>query len=243
MEVSLSTGALVFGSAFLVGFSKTSAGGVGLLIIVLITAAFPGKESLGVLIPMLFFADIVAVITYRRHCKWGVIVKIFPITALGVVLGSLLVDYVPPALFLPTLGFIIVGLLALDLLIETRTLNMCSAKVFVIFTGLFVGVSSMMANAAGPLLSIYLLHLRLPKESFVGTRSWFFLLVNALKFPIAMRLGLINTETLKLDLLFFPVIIIGAIVGWFATRKISFAGFKWWIRGVSMIAGMKFIFF
>jgi uncharacterized membrane protein YfcA len=70
-------------AALLVGFTKTSVGGVGILAVLLMALAIPGKASPGVLLPMLIVADIFAVIYYRRHCNWGILLKLFPMTAVG----------------------------------------------------------------------------------------------------------------------------------------------------------------
>ena len=51
--------------------------------------------------------------------------------------------------------------------------------------GFVAGVTTMMANAAGPVMVVYLLAMRLPKLAFVGTSAWFFFAVNWLKVPFS----------------------------------------------------------
>jgi uncharacterized protein len=241
MALSSLSYVLIFGSAFLVGFSKTSAGGVGMLILILMTAAVPAKTSLGIQLPMMFFADIMAIIIYRRNCDWAVLVKIFPITACGIVLGYLIIDRISQEVFLPTLGFIIIFLLVAEYLSERRAAPI--GYVSTIFIGFLAGVSAMMANAAGALISPYLLGMKLPKQGIVGTRSWYFMFVNALKVPLALNLGLVSSETLAINAIYLPVVIFGAYIGWKSTNLISLRLFKWWIRVVSLFAAAKFIFF
>ena len=51
------------------------------------------------------------------------------------------------------------------------------------------GSTTMIANAAGPVMTIYLLACRLPKFEFVGTAAWFFFAINLLKVPFSASLG------------------------------------------------------
>jgi len=49
--------------------------------------------------------------------------------------------------------------------------------------GLLGGFTTMIGNAAGPVMAIYLLSLKMPKYSFVGTNAWFFLVINCRYLP------------------------------------------------------------
>ena len=52
------------------------------------------------------------------------------------------------------------------------------------YYGIAAGFATTVANAAGPVMSMYLLMKNLPKEQFVATGAWFFLVVNLAKLPI-----------------------------------------------------------
>ena len=245
--LSLSTSAFfyVFLAAFITGFSKTSIGGMGILAVLLMALAIPGKASPGVLLPMLIMADIFAVIYYRRDAKWSILIKILPITAIGIVLGYFVVDFIPQELFQKTLGVIILMMLALSLYLENRkgSIGEKQNPVFTAFVGISAGVSTMIANAAGPIFSVYFLQLGLKKENFVGTRSWLFLILNVFKIPFSAGLGLISLESLKLDLVFFPAILIGAFVGYKVLKLINLKLFKWLIRVAVLIAASRLLLF
>jgi hypothetical protein len=71
----------------------------------------------------------------------------------------------------------------------------------------------MVANAAGPVFGLYLLSLSLPKEQMVGTSAWFFLIINVLKLPFSARLGLLHQDSLRLDLLLCPLVVLGTLMG------------------------------
>jgi uncharacterized protein len=231
-------------AAFLVGFSKTSVGGVGILAVLLMALAFPGKASPGVLLPMLIMADIIAVIYYRRACQWRILVRMFPLTAFGVVLGYLLTDIIPPDVFARIIGLLILSMLGLEILVrQPGVLRHLHGWFWTAFVGSIAGVATMVANAAGPVFGVYLLQMGLTKQEFVGTRSWFFLLLNIFKIPFSASLGLITTETLKLNLVSFPVILTGAALGYVFLKYINLTVFKWLIRAAVLVAATRLILF
>ena len=111
------------------------------------------------------------------------------------------------------------------------------------FVGIVAGIATMIANAAGPVFGIYLLRMGLNKQEFVGTRSWYFLILNVFKLPFSYNLGLINVESLKLDITFFPLILIGAFIGYWVLSFINISLFKWAIRCTALFASVHLIFF
>ena len=84
---------------------------------------------------------------------------------------------------------------------------------FVAMVGILAGFTTMVANAAGPIMILYLLAMRLPKMEFIGTGAWYFLLLNLFKVPFSFQLGLLSLPSLALDLRLFPLAIIGALGG------------------------------
>jgi len=230
----------IFLAALLVGFSKTSVGGVGILAVLLMALAIPGKASPGVLLPMLIVADIVAVIYYRRHCNWSILLKLLPMTAVGVFIGYLLVDRIPVEVFENVIGATILFMLGFEILAPKRRDAPAALTAIV---GIFAGISTMVANAAGPIFGVYLLQMGLPKNEFVGTRSWFFLVVNVFKIPFSANLGLVTVETLKLDLMFVPALIIGAYLGYKFLGMLNMTAFKWIIRSAVLVSATKLLLF
>jgi uncharacterized membrane protein YfcA len=230
-------------AAFLVGFTKTSVGGVGILAVLLMALAFPGKASPGVLLPMLLAADVMAVIYYRRDCQWDVLLKLFPLTLAGVGLGVLVLYGVPDYSFSRIIGWIILSMLALDLALSEGVRKHLRGPGFTWFSGLFAGAASMVANAAGPVFGIYLLQAGLGKSEFVGTRSWFFLVLNLAKIPFSLGLGLITTQSLILDLTYLPVILAGAVVGNRVLKFINIGLFKTLIRMAVLFSAVRLVIF
>jgi uncharacterized membrane protein YfcA len=230
-------------SALMVGVAKTFIGGLGVIIVILMATAFPGKMSTGVLLPMLIIADIFAVIFYRRDCQWRIIVKIFPMTAVGVLIGYFVLDAINDDFFGLILGFIILTMLLLSFFVSEKTPRVANSMVYTSLVGLCAGIATMIANAAGPLLGLYFLQLGLPKKNFVGTRSWYFLLLNLYKLPFSANLGLITIDTLTINFFLIPFIIMGAFIGVKLVAIIHFDYFKWIIRGAALAAVIKIIVF
>ncbi|NQY92775.1 MAG: sulfite exporter TauE/SafE family protein [Campylobacteraceae bacterium] len=243
MDLSILTIAYISLAAFFVGFSKTSVGGAGVIAVLLMALAFPGKASVGILLPMLIVGDIIAVIYYKRNCDWKIILKMFPLTALGVIIGYFVVDVLSQEVFNIALGLVILTMLVIGHFLEDKTLASSSNKIVSNFVGLLAGMSSMLANAAGPLVSVYFLQLKLPKLIFVGTASWYFLLINVFKIPFSSNLGLITWETLTLNLLYVPIILLGAYVGVRFLRKIDMRFFTLLVKIASLLVSVKLIFF
>jgi uncharacterized membrane protein YfcA len=168
-------------AATCVGISKSGFGAMAIPGILLMTQVMSARESTGVILPMLILADLFAVYAFRKFTVWRLLVKILPAAVLGVVLGWWLMPLIPAGLFTPVIGWIILALLLLTIL------QKCSSQLQEIAAdhpavswplGLLAGVSTMLANAAGPAMTVYLLASRLPKYEFVGTAAWFFFFIN-----------------------------------------------------------------
>ena len=241
MDLTAFQAGYVVAAALLVGFTKTSVGGIGILAVLLMALAVPGKASPGVLLPMLIVADIFAVVYYRRHCDWKVLARIFPATAIGIVVGYLIVDAIPAAVFERVIGAIILAMLVMGLVIEWYKPAFSTGGLWAGLVGLIAGIVTMVANAAGSVFGVYLLQQGLGKQSFVGTRSWYFLILNLFKVPFSASLGLITTDTLKLNLLAVPLIFLGAYLGFRFLKLINLEMFKWLIRLAALVAAFRLI--
>ncbi|HBQ35948.1 MAG TPA: sulfite exporter TauE/SafE family protein [Rhodobacteraceae bacterium] len=228
-------------AAFLVGFSKSSVGGIGILSVLLMALAIPGKSSPGVLLPMLVFADIMAILFYKRSCQWGLLMKLLPTAALGLAIGFIILHQLPDINFSRIIGWTILTMLALDVFMTNAVRQHMRGYVITSIAGLFAGVASLIANAAGPIFGIYLLQVGLSKSEFIGTRSWLFLIINMAKLPLLTQLGLITTQSLTLNLYFLPVILIGAIAGYKTLKYINISLFMWIIRGLALVAALRLI--
>jgi uncharacterized membrane protein YfcA len=221
-----------------VGVAKSGFSGVSLLHVLIFASLFTAKESTGVVLPMLIVGDVCAVFIFRRHARWEQIRRLLPPTALGVIIGAFLVRLISEAQFKPVIGAVILTLTALQLLrlFRPQLFEHVPHRLWFAWTmGLAAGVTTMLANAAGPITALYLLAISLPKFELVGTSAWLFLVINCFKVPFSVALGLIHRDTLLLNAVLIPAILCGLFAGrWFVTRLpqrlfdtllLAFAGF------------------
>jgi len=166
-------------TAFLVGVSKTGIPGVGVIAVPLIAIVWAdAKESVGLLLPLLIFADLFAAGYYRRKALWGHIIRLLPWAMAGIVAGFFIMRQIDGKHLKPVIGGIVLIMLALKYWqsaggkqAKDGDINLPTHWAFAAFMGLVAGVITMMANAAGPVMIIYLLAMRLPKTEFVGTAA------------------------------------------------------------------------
>ncbi|MDN5687205.1 MAG: TSUP family transporter [Brachybacterium sp.] len=86
--------------------------------------------------------------------------------------------------------------------------------------GALGGFTTMVANAGGPVMSMYFYAMRMPVLTFLGTSAWFFAIVNVVKLPFSAGLGLITRDTLVMDLMMVPLVLLGAYCGTKIARRI-----------------------
>lgn len=206
---------LALTATLLLGVGKSGIKGLGAVIVTLMAIVFGGKASTGILMPMMITADIFAVIYYHRHTQWFFLKKLLPMMVVGVVLGVWLGNDISEALFKQIMAvFILLTVLIMIWMDRTKTFGIPKHWAFSSFMGLLSGVTSMIGNLAGSFASIYLLAIRLPKNEFIGTAAWLFFIINVFKLPFHLFVWkTVTTETLQLNLVLAPAIIIGFLLG------------------------------
>ena len=229
--------------ALMIGFSKTGIPGSGVLVPLLAASIIPAKESTGFVLPMLIMADIFAIIYWRRHVEWRQLLRLLPWAWLGIFLGFLGMSYISNANLRIFIGVLVLVLLGVAWL---RDIVFSSDRIpeywlFAAVLGTLAGSTSMMANAAGPVMVIYLMAMRLPKESFIGTSAWFFWIINLSKLPFSSRLDLINLQSLHTNLVLLPCIIVGGVVGVLMVHRISQKIFNVVVRVLAVGAALFLI--
>ena len=203
-------------AAFCIGFSKSGFSGSGLATVIIMAQLFDGLASTGVLLPMLICGDVMSVLAFHQHARWPTIRRMLPPTVAGILLGYAFMRAIPAAQFRPVIGWIVLAMVVLQAVRrwQPRALErLPHTRAFAWIMGGWSGVATMLANAAGPVMSLYFLAIALPKYELVGTSAWFFLIVNVLKVPLSAQQGLIHGDTLLFDLLSLPVIALGIFAG------------------------------
>ncbi|GHV70513.1 anion permease [Spirochaetia bacterium] len=216
--------AAVIFSGLCVGLSKTGLNGIITVMIPVLALIFGAKESTGVLLPMLCFADLLAVAWYRRNAEWKYIIRLLPWALAGFALALLIDRLVPAKGFKFLIGFCIFIGLGVMFWNDRRGKDAALPSkwwISAIF-GILGGFSTMIGNAAGPIMSVFLLSVRLPKTTFVGTAAWFFMIINFLKIPLQVFFWHnITVESLLFDLTMIPVILAGAVLGILLVKNVS----------------------
>ncbi|QYM79634.1 sulfite exporter TauE/SafE family protein [Horticoccus luteus] len=233
----------VFG-ALLIGLSKTGIGGLGMLFVAIFAGLMPAKESSGFVLPMLVAADVVAVAAYRRHAQWRFLWRLFPWTALGVVVGYLAMARIDDRTAKLLVGVIVCAMVALHIFRRWRAKEQTEAEHgwwFAPMVGVLAGFTTLIANAAGPLMAIYLLAMRLPKMEYMGTGAVYFLLMNAFKVPFMVNLGLINGASVAGNLWLLPAVMAGAVAGRAVLHRINQRWFENLALALAVAAGLNLL--
>jgi len=231
--------------AVMVGITKTGIPGLGILVVPLMASALPARSSVGVLLGILILGDLFAAGYHRHNARWHHVVRLLPPAFAGIVAGYFALGAVTNEQLKPIIGVIVLLMLAVHCW-RTRTrgkdTSIPAQWWFSAGLGFLAGVTTMMANAAGPIMIIYLLAMRLPKVEFVGTGAWFFFIVNWLKVPFSANLQLMTRESVQLDLMMLPFIAAGALAGIFLLKRIPQKAFAAVVQILAAAAAIKLLF-
>jgi hypothetical protein len=206
----------VTGGAFAIGLNKGGLTGLGILPVLLFAVVFQARESTGFVLPLLIVGDLCAIVVYRRVVIWKVFWTLLPPALAGVVLGYFLMGRISGSAFGPLIGWIIIALIALQFLrsaLGEKIDHIFESHGFGLAMGVLAGVTTMIANAAGPVANLYFLSVRLPKWNLIGTSAWFFFVINLSKIPFSAQLGLTNAYSLTLALMLAPLVMTGFFFG------------------------------
>ncbi|MFG2725858.1 sulfite exporter TauE/SafE family protein [Streptomyces canus] len=236
-------------AAVLVGFSKTAVSGANTVSLAIFAAVLPARASTGALLPILIAGDVLAVLTYRRHAHWPTLWRLFPAVAVGVVAGTLFLQWADDGIVRTSIGAILLFMAAVTLWrrraagaaeepdeVATRT-GRVKARSY----GVLGGFTTMVANAGGPVMSMYLLSAGFRKLGFLGTSAFFFLIVNVSKVPFSVGLGLIDSHSLLLDLALVAFVVPGAFLGKWAVNRINQRLFEQLVIAATIVGGVQLL--
>jgi len=209
--------------AMFVGMSKVGVPGIGMLVVPTLAIIFGGKASTGILLPMLMMADVFGVSYYHRHAEWKYLWKMFPFAFVGIGLALWVGEVVNDDWFKNIIAILVFVCIGLMLWKDRKKGSNFFPDTwwFAASMGILGGFATMIGNVAGPIFAIYLLAMHLPKNSFIGTGAWFFMIINISKFPLHIFVwNTIDWSTLKFDVLLLPGIALGAFMGIWLVKKI-----------------------
>ncbi|MEV6832946.1 sulfite exporter TauE/SafE family protein [Streptomyces sp. NPDC051133] len=236
-------------AALLVGFSKTAVSGANTVSLAIFAAVLPARASTGVLLPVLIAGDVLAVLTYRRHAHWPTLWRLFPAVAVGVVAGTLFLMWADDAVVRTSIGVILLLMAGVTLWRRRRTgagdepdaVTTRAGRVKARSYGVLGGFTTMVANAGGPVMSMYLLSAGFRKLGFLGTSAFFFLIVNVSKVPFSAGLGLIDGRSLLLDAALAVFVVPGALFGKWAVSRINQRLFEQLVIAATVVGGVQLL--
>lgn len=211
-----------------IGISKTGVAGLGVLAVAMFTLIFPARESTGIVLPILIVGDIVAVAHYRRNAVWVYLIRLIPWTVIGVIAGYFALGKLDAALVGRLIGAILLVVTALQFwrmrsaqAVEHAGEIVSHNIALTALIGIAAGFFTMVSNASGPIMIIYLLAMGLPKIEFMGTSAWYYFLLNTVKVPFSWNLGLITAQSLTFDAMMAPFAILGGLLGYQILKRIN----------------------
>jgi uncharacterized membrane protein YfcA len=223
----------------LIGMSKAGVPGVSLIVVPALAFIFGAKQSTGVLLPMLIVGDFFGVAYYRRHADWKHLYKVFPWAIIGLLMALWIGNIVNNEQFKSLIAILVFLSIGLMIWQDNRKgkLIIPGKWWFAAIMGILGGFATMIGNVAGPVFAIYLLAMHLPKNNFIGTGAWFFLIINLIKFPLQIFVWHnIDINTLSINLLAVPTIILGVFLGIKIVKVISDKTYRGFVIAITAIS-------
>ena len=233
---------LAYVTSLIVGISKTGLPALGILFPPLFAEVLPARASTGAVLPLLIVADAFAVIFWRRHGSWKHLVRLLPWAVAGIVAGYFAMGRINDQQMKYVMGAIVIVMLGINVYreyVKGKDAPIPTSWWFAAIAGFLAGATTMVANAAGPVMMIYLLSMRLPKNEFIGTSAWYFFILNWLKVPFSMSLGLITVPSLGFDALLVPAVVGGALGGLYLAKGIPEKAFMIAVQALTLLSAVR----
>jgi uncharacterized membrane protein YfcA len=232
--------------ALCLGVSKTGFPGLAIVNVMIVAELFGARESVGIILPMLVVCDLIVLPMFWKHATWKMVWPLVPVTFVAIIVASFLLDRFDDLTARRVIGTIILLMFLLQLVREFKKAfltKLPDSRVFRWVSCVLIGVSTMLANAAGPVYSIYALVHKMPKMEFLGVGARLFLIVNLFKVPLLGQLDLINAQSLQLNLMLLPALLVGIFLGRKLIGLVPQRIFEILLYGFSLIAGVRMLFF
>lgn len=246
MDIQISLLGWIFAAiaSFLLGISKAGLKGLSIFNVTLMALAFGAKQSTGLIMPLLLVGDVFAVLYYNRHTQWKYIWKFLPWMIVGILIGVFIGKDLPEKQF--KVGMVVVIMISLVILIfweRRKSKSVPHHWAFAGSTGVLAGICTMIGNLAGAFTNLFFLAMRLPKNEFVGTAAWLFLITNLFKLPFHLFVWeTISLETLAINLKLIPAILLGLFTGVRLVKLINEKQYRIFILVVTAIGAIAILF-
>ena len=211
-----------------IGLAKAGIKGSGIFFITLLALVFGARVSSGLILPLLLLGDVFAVLYYKRHTDWFLLLRFIPWIFAGVLIGVWVGKDLPEAIFKQYMAIIILVSVVIMYIWEFRKKHVIpKSPIFSGTMGLLAGFTTMIGNLAGAFTNLYFLAMRISKNEFIGTIAVLYLIVNLFKLPFHIWVwGTINTDILAVNLRLAPAVVVGLILGIFIVKVINEKAFR-----------------
>ena len=237
-------------AAVAVGLAKTAIPGGGILPVALFATVLPARTSTAALLLLLIVGDMFALIAYRRHAHWPSLLRLAPAVLVGLLSGFAFLAIGDDAVVRRGIAVILLAMIAITLwrrwrqkrthaaTTETDAHGLIAASAY----GGLAGFTTMVANAAGPVMSMYFLAMRTPVQVFLGTSAWFFAIVNLFKVPFLAGIGLFDGQVLLMDAVLVPLVVLGAFAGLWLARRMEQKVFDAIVIALTVLGAVYLLF-
>lgn len=234
-------------AAFCTGVAKSGFSGISLISVFILADLFGARASVGVALPMLIIGDLCVFPAYRKYGNWREVWIVLWPSLIGVAVAYwILANLDDNGVMRNIIGGIILSMVVLQLLRkwqEELIYKIAKRYLFSVFAGIAGGLATVLANAAGPINQLYLLSRNMSKMDLLGVGARFFLLINFIKLPFSAQLNLVNAETLTMNAMMIPVIVIGILLGKSILQKVPQKVFEAMIIVFALAASVRLLFF
>ncbi len=229
-------------AVLILGMAKGGFSGVGALATPLLALALAPAQAAALLMPVLLVQDVVSVWSFRKTWDRWIVAWMAPGALAGILIASLLAAAVPEARLLLVLGLITLAFGLYRLWIERggRIVAASASPGWIgALFGVATGFTSQIAHAGGPPFQMWVTPRRLEHQTYVGTSSILFAMVNWMKVPSYFALGNLNHQTLSAGALLIPLAVVSTLVAVRLIRRMSSHRFYTVIYLLMVLLGLK----
>ena len=229
----------IFLASVFIGIGKAGfGGGVGLVSPALYAQVMPVPVMLPLMLPLLIVGDWGSLYAWWK--KWDLrnLWLLLPGTIAGVIVGALLLTTLEERYLRIGLGVISLGFVALQI---ARDRGVVTGEHFRpvwwqgTLAGMGAGFCSMLAHAAGPIITLYLIPQKLGKEKFVATTVIYYTCLNLIKLPFFIGMKLLTVKVAVAAIWLAPVVVLGVFLGLWMNRRVSEKIFTWVVDRKSVV--------
>lgn len=223
--------------------SKVGISGTGMIAVPILAVIFGGRNSSGIMLPILIMADIFGTTYYRKHAQWDHLKRLLPPAIAGVIIGTFVGEKIPDNTFKLIMGVVIFLSIGVLLALEfSKKEWVPKGPGFAIIIGVLLGFTTMVGNLAGSVMALYLLANNMPKNKYIGTVAWFFITINIFKVPFhVFWWKTIDLNTFLLDLTLLPLVALGAFLGIKIVKRMKERAYRYFIIAMTVVAAIFMI--